>query len=102
MLGKAFVENRHFNEADVRNVPSYISSRGDEDPPYRAVLCEPVRWDNEPIGVITVDRSAAGFFDYLSEQVTQGLAAQCALAVKVYEATAESISNSNEPAPERG
>jgi putative methionine-R-sulfoxide reductase with GAF domain len=102
MLGKAFAESRQFNEADVRNVPSYVSSRGGEDPPYRAVLCAPVRWDDETIGVITVDRPTAGFFDYLSEQVTQGLAAQCALAVKVYEASQASTSSSNEPAPGLG
>ncbi len=87
MIGKAFVENRHFNEADVRTVPSYESSREGGDPPYRGVLCEPVRWGNTPIGIITVDRSTIGYFDYLSEQVAQGLAAQCALAVKAYEAT---------------
>ena len=86
MIGKAFVENRHFNEANIANVPSYMSSRDSEDPPYSAVLCEPVRWHNQPLGMITVDRSTVGNFDYVSEQVTQGLASQCALAVKVFEA----------------
>lgn len=90
MIGKAFVENRHFNEADVRKVPSYESSRDTEEPPYRGVLCEPVRWGNEAIGIITVDRSTAGYFDYISEQVAQGLAAQCALAIRVYEREGES------------
>lgn len=85
MIGKAFTENRHFNEADVRNVPSYESSREGQDPPYRAVLCEPVKWGGTPIGMVTVDRTAVGHFDYLAEQVTQGLASQCALAVKVFE-----------------
>ncbi|HEY1655311.1 MAG TPA: GAF domain-containing protein [Candidatus Tumulicola sp.] len=85
MIGKSFTENRSFNEADVRNVPSYVSSRGDDEPPYRAVLCQPICWDGKAIGVITVDRSATGFFDYVSLQVTQGLASQCALALKLYE-----------------
>ena len=87
MIGKAFVENRRFNEADVRTVPSYEPSRDGSDPPYRAVLCEPVHWGDTPIGMITVDRSTVGYFDYLSQQVAQGLAAQCALAVKAFEAT---------------
>jgi GAF domain-containing protein len=104
MIGKSFTENRHFNEADVRNVPSYKPSREDNDPPYKAVLCEPVRWNDEPIGIITVDRSEAGFFDYVAEQVAQGLASQCALAVKIYEASqaAASTSSRDEPAPEPG
>jgi putative methionine-R-sulfoxide reductase with GAF domain len=84
MIGKAFVEDRHFNEADVRTVPAYLPSRDGDDPPYRAVLCEPVRWCGKPIGMITVDRSSIGHFDYVSQQVTQGLAAQCALAVRIY------------------
>ncbi len=87
MIGKAFVENRHFNEADVRTVTSYKSSRAGDDPPYRAVLCEPVRWGDAAIGMITVDRSTIGKFDDVSEQIAQGLAAQCAIAVKAYEAT---------------
>ena len=104
MIGKSFTENRHFNEADVRNVPSYKPNREDDDPPYKAVLCEPVRWNDEPIGIITVDRSEAGFFDYVAEQVAQGLASQCALAVKVYEASqaAASTSSRDEPVPEPG
>jgi putative methionine-R-sulfoxide reductase with GAF domain len=103
MIGKSFTENRHFNEADVRKVHSYKSSREGEEPPYRAVLCEPVRWDHKPIGMITVDRSTEGFFDYLSEQIAQGLASQCALAVKVYEGSEAPPNNRlpGEPTPER-
>jgi hypothetical protein len=37
--------------------------------------------------MITVDRSTIGKFDDVSEQNAQGLAAQCAIAVKAYEAT---------------
>jgi hypothetical protein len=46
----------------------------------------------------------AGFFDYVAEQVAQGLASQCALAVKVYEASqaAASTSSRDEPVPEPG
>jgi hypothetical protein len=46
----------------------------------------------------------AGFFDYVAEQVAQGLASQCALAVKVYEDSqaAASTSSRDEPAPEPG
>ncbi len=101
-IGKSFTENRHFNEADIRNVPSYKPSRDGDDPPYRAVLCEPVRWDDEAIGMITVDRSTTGFFDYVSEQVTQGLAAQCALAVKAYEASLAASTSPGGPTRERG
>jgi putative methionine-R-sulfoxide reductase with GAF domain len=85
MIGKSFTEDRTFNEADVRSVPAYKSSRDSDDPPYRAVLCQPVRWDHKPIGMITVDRSTVGFFDYVSLQVAKGLASQCALALKVYQ-----------------
>jgi hypothetical protein len=46
----------------------------------------------------------AGFFDYVAEQVAQGLASQCALAVKVYEDSqaAASTSSRDEPVPEPG
>jgi hypothetical protein len=46
----------------------------------------------------------AGFFDYVAEQVAQGLASQCTLAVKVYEDSqaAASTSSRDEPAPEPG
>lgn len=86
MLGRSFVENRHFNEADVRNVPSYESSREEDDePPYRAVLCEPIRWLGNPIGIVTVDRSTIGFFDQFAVEIVRGLCAQCALAFKAFE-----------------
>jgi GAF domain-containing protein len=89
LIGKAFVHTEPLNEADVRLARSYSPSRVGEDPPYRAVMCEPVVWDTRAIGVITVDRSTAGEFDDISVQVARGLAAQCALAVKTYELLGE-------------
>jgi GAF domain-containing protein len=90
MIGRSFVENRGFNEEDVTKVPSYKPSRRVGVPlPYRAVLCVPVRWGGEAIGMITVDRSTVGFFDYIAVEVTKALGAQCALAVKTFEASGE-------------
>lgn len=84
MLGKAFLERRHFNEADVRHVPSYLNTREGKEPPYRAVLCEPVWYGNEVIGMITVDSSKVGFFDRYAEDIAKGLGAQCALSTMLY------------------
>ncbi len=84
MIGKCFADNRSINEADVRVVPSYEPSRAG-DPPYRAVLCEPVRYTSEPIGALTADRSTVGAFDDVSVALVRALAAQCALAVTTYE-----------------
>ena len=85
MIGRAFQYGKGLNAADVRTVSSYLSTRK-TDPPYLAVLCEPIKWGTETIGVVTVDRSTAGKFNDLAVQTIQGLTAQCALAISLVEA----------------
>jgi len=88
MIGQAFVENfferRTFNEADARVVPSYKNTREGSEPPYKAVLCMPIRWSNSPIGMITVDKGTPLYFSQVAEDVARGLASQCALALTQY------------------
>jgi GAF domain-containing protein len=88
MIGQAFEESfyetRNFNEADVRSVPSYSNTRGGTDPPYKAVLCQAVRWANQPIGVITVDKPSASYFSPIAQDIAKGLASQCAIAITQY------------------
>jgi GAF domain-containing protein len=81
MLGEAFMERRAFNEADVRNVPSYLDTRNGVDPPYRAVLCIPIFVGEEPIGMLTADKRNAVLFGTAADDIARGLAAQCALAI---------------------
>jgi GAF domain-containing protein len=81
MIGQAFLERRRFNEADVRNVPAYVSTRGGEDPPYRAVLCTPVLMGDEAIGIVTADKKTDALFSNAADDIAKGLASQCALAV---------------------
>ncbi|MBV9027718.1 MAG: GAF domain-containing protein [Candidatus Eremiobacteraeota bacterium] len=80
MLGEAFLERRYFNEADVRNLPSYLNTRKG-DPPYRAVLCIPIFFGDDPIGMLTMDKRSASIFSSAAEDIARGLAAQCALAI---------------------
>lgn len=80
MLGEAFWERRRFNEADVRNVPSYLDTR-EGGPPYRAVLCAPVFVGDEAIGMLTADKKSAGVFSTAADDISKGLASQCALAI---------------------
>ena len=84
MIGQAFLERRRFNEPDVRNVPSYLNTRGGEDPPYRAVLCVPVFVGDDPIGIITADKKGNDLFSVAADDIAKGLAAQCALAIDQY------------------
>ncbi len=81
MIGEAFMERRPFNEADVRNVPSYLDTRNGTDPPYRAVLCTPIFFGDEQIGMLTVDKRSAVLFSTAADDIARGLAAQCALAI---------------------
>lgn len=81
MIGEAFLERRPFNEADVRNVPSYLGTRKGANPPYRAVLCTPIVIGDEAIGMLTVDKRSAVLFSTAAEDIAKGLASQCALAV---------------------
>jgi putative methionine-R-sulfoxide reductase with GAF domain len=81
MIGQSFLERRRFNEPDVRTVPSYISTRGGEDPPYRAVLCVPVLVGDEAIGIITANKKSAEIFSDAADDIAKGLASQCALAI---------------------
>ncbi len=87
MIGEAFMERRRFNEADVRNVPSYLDTRKGAAPPYRAVLCTPVFVGDEPIGMLTVDKRTAEIFSAAADDIARGLAAQCALAVDQFRKT---------------
>ncbi|HEY6486563.1 MAG TPA: hypothetical protein VIX83_09295 [Candidatus Cybelea sp.] len=88
MVGQAFEESyyeqRNFNEVDVRNIPSYEDTRRGTEPPYKAVLCQAVRWNNTPIGMITIDKQGAKHFSTIATDVSKGLASQCAIAVMVY------------------
>jgi hypothetical protein len=81
MLGEAFMERRRFNEADVRNVPSYLNTRHGGTPPYRAVLCTPIFIGDDPIGMLTADKRSAVLFSTAADDIAKALAAQCALAV---------------------
>jgi GAF domain-containing protein len=88
MIGQAFVENfyerRTFNEADARVVPSYKNTREGSEPPYKAVLCIPIRWSNEPIAMLTVDKASSTYFSQIAEDIARGLASQCAIAITQY------------------
>jgi GAF domain-containing protein len=81
MIGQAFWERRRFNEPDVRNVPSYLNTRGGDDPPYRAVLCVPVFIGDDPIGILTADKKSDELFNVAADDIAKGLASQCALAI---------------------
>jgi GAF domain-containing protein len=81
MIGEAFMERSEINEADVRNVPSYLDTRNGTPPPYRAVLCMPVSIGDEQMGMLTVDKRSASLFSAAADDIARGLAAQCALAV---------------------
>jgi GAF domain-containing protein len=80
MIGEAFMERRRFNEPDVRNVPSYLDTRNGR-PPYRAVLCTPVFFGDEPVGMLTADKRSAVLFSTAADDIARGLASQCALAI---------------------
>jgi GAF domain-containing protein len=84
MIGKAYEEGRAFNESDVRVLPCYQSTRAG-DPPYRAVLVQPVFLGDQKLGVITVDKRRAEIFNELAREVAKGLAAQCAIAYYLWE-----------------
>jgi GAF domain-containing protein len=79
MIGKSFEEGRAFNESDVRTLPCYVSTRVGE-PPYRAVLVQPVYLGDRKLGALSVDKREAGIFGYVAAEVAKALAAQCAIA----------------------
>jgi putative methionine-R-sulfoxide reductase with GAF domain len=81
-IGQAFLEGRVFSEPDVRLVPSYKSTR-DGDPPYRAVICVPIRIGDEAIGMLTIDKTEATPFSETAEEVSNGLAAQTGYALEL-------------------
>jgi len=81
-IGQAFLEGRVFSEPDVRLVPSYKSTR-DGDPPYRAVICVPIRIAEERIGMLTIDKTEATPFSETAEEVSKALAAQCGYALEL-------------------
>ena len=87
MIGEAFLERRRFNEADVRNVPSYLNTRGGQEPHYRAVLCTPVIVGDDEIGMITADKQSAVLFSTAADDIARGLASQCALAIDQFRKT---------------
>lgn len=81
-IGQAFLEGRVFSEADVRLIPSYKNTR-DGDPPYRAVICVPLRIDNETTGMLTIDKSEAVAFSSTAQEVAQALASQVGYALEL-------------------
>jgi hypothetical protein len=88
MVGQAFEESsyeqRNFNEADARSIPSYENTRGDADPPYKAVFCQAVRWNNQPIGMLTIDKEGATHFSNIAADIAKGLASQCAMSLMLF------------------
>jgi len=87
-LGQAFLERRTFSEADVRQIPSYKRTR-DGDPPYRGVMCIPLKVGDEAIGMLTIDKPEATDFTPISEEIARGLSAQCAYALELRRRFAE-------------
>ena len=87
-LGQAFLERRTFSEADVRQIPSYKRAR-DGDPPYRGVMCIPLKVGDEVIGMLTIDKPEATDFTQISEEIARGLSAQCAYALELRRRFAE-------------
>lgn len=87
-LGQAFLERRAFSEADVRQIPSYKRTR-DADPPYRGVMCIPLKVGDAAIGMLTIDKPEATDFTPTSEEIAQGLSAQCAYALELRRRFAE-------------
>lgn len=81
-IGQAFLEGRIFSEPDVRLVPSYKNTR-DGDPPYRAVICVPIRIGDELTGMLTIDKTEATAFGDTAEEVAKALAAQCGFALEL-------------------
>jgi putative methionine-R-sulfoxide reductase with GAF domain len=83
LIGQAWLESRRFNEPDVRSVPGYKATRN-EDPPYKAVICVPVRRGYDTIGMLTADKDEDTIFSEVADDVATGLAAQCAFALDQY------------------
>jgi GAF domain-containing protein len=81
-LGQAFLEGRTFSEPDVRLVPSYLRTRA-TDPPYRAVICIPLKIEEQKIGILTVDKPEAVGFSSIAEEIAAGLASQCCIALEI-------------------
>jgi hypothetical protein len=86
VIGRAFLESKRFNFADIRSIPSYQNTRTGS-PPYRAVLCEPVCFGSQTVGVLTVDKKTATPFTSVAVEVTKALAGQCAFITDLWENT---------------
>ena len=54
------------------------------EPPYKAVLCQAVRWNNQPIGMLTIDKEGEAGFSTIAADIAKGLASQCAMALVLY------------------
>lgn len=91
LLGKAFEERRRFIEADVLESLAYLNVRGGEDPPYRAVICRPIEYGDERLGILTADKKEVGLFNETADEITKGLAAQCAIAIAIWQRVSAAI-----------
>jgi len=81
--GRALLERRVLQSADVLEDPTFtLSADRARQLGFRAVLAAPLLREGEPIGVITLRRSATGAFGMDDEELLRAFAAQAVIAIE--------------------
>jgi GAF domain-containing protein len=73
LLSQAFVEDRIFVFPDAQASPHYVDIPGAK-PRYHGLMLIPIRHNEHPIGVLSVDRELATVFDDKAENTASALA----------------------------
>lgn len=73
LIGHAFLEADTVQYDDAPKHIYYVPVRK-EAPAYHGLLMVPVKFLNEPLGILSIDREGVGYFEDLSVQIAQSLA----------------------------
>jgi len=89
LLSQAFVEDRIFVFPDAPASPHYVGIPGTV-PRYHGLMLVPIRYDEHPIGVLSVDRKLVAVFDEKAENTASALADFVCIAL-MHPAIADSL-----------